>query len=91
MPPLVGAEYIAEIACDVGISEATWVSLAAWCEVKQIKLTPWESSAVVAFSREYICAVNEYQHKAIESPYSSGSIDRAKVDAQVRSALRRRR
>jgi hypothetical protein len=88
---LPGADYIAEIAIDIGLSEITWASIAAWCSVKRVELTPWESAAVMAMARSYSSAVNEYNNKTASAPYSSGTIDRAKVDADVRSALRRRR
>ena len=69
----------------------TWASVASWCSVKQTKLTAWESAAVMAMARSYASAVNEYSNKTATAPYSSGTIDRAKVDADVRNALRRRR
>lgn len=42
-------------------------------------------------SRAYAAAVNEYRDKIAAPPYTAGVINREKVAADVRQALRRRR
>ena len=91
LPPIKGAEYVAEIAFDIGLGEMTWQAVNAWCQVKQADLTPWESNAVMEMARSYAAAVNEYRDKAAAPPYTAGVINREKVAADVRQALRRRR
>ena len=84
-------EYVAEIALDVGICGMTWADVNAWCQVKQVELTPWESHAIMEMSRAYVAAVNEYRDKPVPPPYTAGEVNREKVAADVRQALRRRR
>lgn len=91
MPPIEGGEYIAEMALDIGIHDMSWHSVHAWCAVKQTALTPWESNAIMEMSRTYVAAVNEYRDKPVPPPYTAGEVNREKVAADVRQALRRRR
>ncbi|MNY58046.1 hypothetical protein D3C86_1943370 [compost metagenome] len=91
LPPIKGSEYVAEIAFDIGLSEMTWQGIHAWCAVKQVALTPWESNAVMEMARAYAAAVNEYRDKIAAPPYMPGVVNRDKIAADVRQALRRRR
>lgn len=91
LPPINGAEYVLEIALDIGLSGTTWRDVQAWCDVKRTQLTPWESNAVMEMSRTYAASMNEYRDKMAGAPYVPGTIDRDKVAADVRQALRRRR
>lgn len=54
-------------------------------------MTPWESNAVMEISRTYEAAMSEYRDKTAAAPYATVKIDRDKVAADVRQALRRRR
>ena len=91
LPSVTGAEYVLDIALDIGISGTTWRDVQAWCDVKRTQLTPWESNAVMEISRTYEAAMNEYRDKTAAAPYAPVKIDRDKVAADVRQALRRRR
>jgi hypothetical protein len=91
MPPISGVEYVAEIALDVGLGEMTWQSVHAWCVVKQASLTPWESNAVMEMARAYAASFNEHRDKIAAPPYMPGVVNREKIAADVRQALRRRR
>lgn len=91
MPKLGPLAYVAEIAFDAGMHDLNWRELQAWCEVKQTALTPWESHAVMEMARAYMESKNEHRDKPTPAPYQPGVIDREKVAANVRAALRRRR
>lgn len=71
--------------------ELSWQNLKAWQQLTGTPVNSWEAQAMIALSRTYTAAVQQYSGTIEPAPYQPLDFDRSEVADKVRNALRNKR
>jgi len=96
MPQVDYAEYILELAFEIGIcsqselgsSEITWSELNAWSKVMDTKLSNFECLTIKRLSRAYVEQLYASKSEFEPPPYSPQQFDREEASKRIGNVLR---
>ena len=96
MPKIDYAEYIVELAFEIGICQSTelglvetsWAEIHAWSQVMRLKLSNLECIAIKTLSRSYIDQTYKSKSDTEPPPFTSQSFDREAASKRIGNVLR---